>query len=74
MHNIKKIYVKIMAKGGELDRLTRELEAAYNPPEVDIILLEDVGGSSGNGRNGRRKLRLPDDLVVAKVRKGIPDH
>ena len=44
MHNIKKIYAKIMAKGGELDRLTRELEAAYNPPEVDIILLKDVGG------------------------------
>jgi len=24
--------------------------------------------------DGSRKLRLPDDLVVAKVRKGIPDH
>jgi len=31
VHNIKKIYAKIMAKGGELDSLTRELEAAYNP-------------------------------------------
>jgi len=24
--------------------------------------------------DGRRKLRLLDDLVVAKVRKGVPDH
>jgi len=31
VHNIKKIYAKIMAKGGELDSLTRELEAVYNP-------------------------------------------
>jgi len=31
VHNIKKIYAKIMAKGGELDGLTRELQAIYNP-------------------------------------------
>ena len=31
VHNIKKIYARIMAKGGELDDLTRELQAAYNP-------------------------------------------
>ena len=31
VHNIKKIYAKIMAKGGELDSLTRELQAVYNP-------------------------------------------
>ena len=32
IHNIKKIYVRIMAKeGGKLDDLTRELQAAYNP-------------------------------------------
>ncbi|GFP28940.1 transposase, partial [Candidatus Hakubella thermalkaliphila] len=31
VHNIKKIYTRIMAKGGELDDLTRELQAAYNP-------------------------------------------
>jgi hypothetical protein len=30
VHNIKKIYVRIMAKGGELDKLTRELLADYN--------------------------------------------
>ncbi len=30
IHNIKKIYVRIMAKGGELDDLTRELQAAYS--------------------------------------------
>ena len=30
VHNIKKIYARIMAKGGELDDLTRELQAAYN--------------------------------------------
>jgi len=31
VHNIKKIYAKIMAKGGELDGLTTELQATYNP-------------------------------------------
>jgi len=31
VHNIKKIYAKIMAKGGEFDDLTRKLEAVYNP-------------------------------------------
>ena len=31
VHNIKKIYARIMAKGGELDDLTRELMAAHNP-------------------------------------------
>ena len=32
IHNIKKIYVRIMAKeGGELDDLARELQAVYNP-------------------------------------------
>ena len=31
VHNIKKIYTRIKAKGGELDDLTRELQAAYNP-------------------------------------------
>ena len=30
VHNIKKIYAKILAKGGELDELTRELQAAYD--------------------------------------------
>ena len=40
---------------GELDRLTRELEAAYNPPEVDIILLKDVGGSSGQWKERKEK-------------------
>ena len=30
VHNIKKIYARIMAKGGEFDDLTRELQAAYN--------------------------------------------
>jgi len=30
VHNIKKIYARIMAKGGGLDDLTRELQAAYN--------------------------------------------
>jgi transposase len=30
VHNIKKIYARIMAKGGETDDLTRELQAAYN--------------------------------------------
>ena len=31
VHNIKKIYAKIMTKGGELDSLTRELQAVYKP-------------------------------------------
>jgi transposase len=31
VHNIKKIYARIMAKGGEVDDLTGELQAAYNP-------------------------------------------
>jgi transposase len=31
VHNIKKIYARIMAKGGELGDLTRELVAIYNP-------------------------------------------
>jgi len=31
VHNIKKIYARIMAKGGEFDDLTRELQAARNP-------------------------------------------
>ena len=31
VHNIKKIHAKIMAKGGEFDDLTRELQAAHNP-------------------------------------------
>ena len=31
VHNIKKIYTRIKAKGGELDDLTRELQAAYEP-------------------------------------------
>ncbi len=31
VHSIKKIYAKIMAKGDELDSLTRELASAYNP-------------------------------------------
>jgi len=30
VHNIKKIYARIMAKGGEPDGLTGELQAAYN--------------------------------------------
>ena len=30
VHNIKKIYAKIVAKGGELDSLRRELQAVYN--------------------------------------------
>ncbi len=30
-HNIKKIYAKIVAKRGELDSLTGELQSAYNP-------------------------------------------
>jgi len=30
VHNIKKIYAKLMAKGGELG-LTRKLEMGYNP-------------------------------------------
>ena len=31
VHNIKKIYAKIIAKGGELDSLTGELQAVYKP-------------------------------------------
>ena len=31
VHNIKKIYATIMAKGGELDDLTGKLQAAYYP-------------------------------------------
>ena len=31
VYNIKKIYARIMAKGGEFDDLTRELQAAHNP-------------------------------------------
>jgi hypothetical protein len=31
VHNIKKIYARIMAKGDETADLTRELQAAYNP-------------------------------------------
>lgn len=31
VHNIKKIYARIMAKGGELDDLTGESQVAYNP-------------------------------------------
>jgi hypothetical protein len=31
VHNIKKIYARIRAKGGELHSLTRELQAACNP-------------------------------------------
>lgn len=31
VHNIKKIYARIMAKGGELYDLPRELQATYNP-------------------------------------------
>ena len=36
VHNIKKIYSKIIAKEGELDSLTRGLEAAYNLAEGDL--------------------------------------
>jgi len=40
-----------------------------------IIPLKEVGYSSnpGEGMEGE-KLRLPCDLVVAKVREGIPGH
>jgi transposase len=31
VHNIKKIYARIMAKRGEFDDLARELQAAHNP-------------------------------------------
>jgi hypothetical protein len=31
VHNIKKVYARIMTKWGEMDDLTRELQAAYNP-------------------------------------------
>lgn len=31
VHNIKEMYTKIRAKGGELHDLTRELQAAHNP-------------------------------------------
>jgi hypothetical protein len=31
VHNIRKIYARIMAKGGELHSLTRELQVVYNP-------------------------------------------
>jgi IS5 family transposase len=31
VHNIKKIYTRIRAKGGEVGELTRELQAAYTP-------------------------------------------
>ncbi|MBT9143233.1 MAG: hypothetical protein DDT29_01632 [Dehalococcoidia bacterium] len=31
VHNIKKIYARTMAKGGELDDLRGELRVAYNP-------------------------------------------
>jgi transposase len=31
VHNIKKIYARIMARGGELDGLREELQATYNP-------------------------------------------
>ena len=55
--------------------LTRELQAGLYPPQADIILLKEAGGSSnpGKGTEGE-KLRLPGDLVVAKVRKGIPNY
>jgi hypothetical protein len=31
VHNVKKIYARIMAKVGELDDLTGELQVAYSP-------------------------------------------
>ena len=31
VHNVKRIYARIMAKGGEPDDLTRKLQAVYNP-------------------------------------------
>jgi hypothetical protein len=31
VHNIKKIYARIRAKGGDRDGLSRELQAAYTP-------------------------------------------
>ena len=31
VNSVKKIYARIMAKGGEPDYLTRELQLAYNP-------------------------------------------
>src|SRR4030042_6859358 len=31
VHNIKRIYARIMTKGGELDDLTRKLEVMHNP-------------------------------------------
>jgi hypothetical protein len=30
VHNIRKIYARIMAKGDEMDGLIREVQAAYN--------------------------------------------
>ena len=31
VHDIKKIYARFMARGGELDGLTGELQAVYSP-------------------------------------------
>jgi ABC-2 type transport system ATP-binding protein/transposase len=40
VHNIRKIYATIMAKGGELHSLTRELQAAHNPAQRSGVLFQ----------------------------------
>ena len=68
VHNIKKIYARIMAKGGELDDLTGELQVAYNPALEKRLLPSRWKGTE------EEKLRLSGDLVIAKVGKAILDH
>ena len=49
VHNIKKIYAKIVAKGGELDGLTRELQAVYNPASLSRMSFQlkyEYGGKN----------------------------
>ncbi len=62
LHKIKKIYVKIMARRGELGGLTKEFEAMYNPSQGSRMSFQPKYG-------WKEKLRLLGDLAAVKVRK-----
>jgi hypothetical protein len=44
VHDIKKIYARIMPRGGEADGLTRELQAAYNPAKRSGVFFQPERG------------------------------
>jgi len=68
VHNIKKIYARIMARGVNL----MDWQGNYRHR---IISFKEQGYSSNPGEDMEgEKLRLPGDLVAAKVREGIPGH